>query len=113
MDPELELLVFRRGSSAPFTDWLDALKDVAARAVIRARLNRLRLGNFGDCKPVGSGVHEIRIDLGPGYRVYFGRRGSTLVMLLCGGHKGSQQRDIRKAQMFWKEFLNAQDAGER
>jgi putative addiction module killer protein len=96
----------KRGKSA-FLDWLLHLKDVKARAVIRARINRLELGNFGDCKSVGAGVLELRVSFGPGYRVYFGRDGNTLLVLLCGGDKGSQTRDIQKAKLFWKEYKDA------
>jgi putative addiction module killer protein len=74
---------------------------------VRARLNRIRLGNFGDCKSVGRGVEELRIDFGPGYRLYYGRQGSTVVVLLGGGDKRTQTRDIRIAQKFWEEYLNA------
>ena len=74
---------------------------------MRVRLNRIRLGNFGDCKRVGGGVEELRIDFGPGYRIYYGRRGSLLVVLLCGGDKGTQARDILTAQKHWKEYLDA------
>ena len=77
------------------------------RAVIRARINRLELGNFGDCKSVGTGVLELRVSFGPGYRVYFGRDGNTLVVLLCGGDKGSQAKDILKAKLLWKEYKDA------
>jgi putative addiction module killer protein len=76
-------------------------------AIVRARLNRVRLGNFGDCKPVGEGVEELRIDFGPGYRVYFGREGSQVAILLCGGSKAAQARDIAKARRYWKEYLDA------
>lgn len=78
---------------------------------MRARLNRIRLGNFGDCKGVGGGVEELRIDFGPGYRVYFGREGSFVVILLCGGDKRSQARDILIAQQYWREYLDAKNAG--
>ena len=73
--PEIEILLYRKGRSKPFSDWLASLRDVRAVGIVRARLNRIRLGNFGDCKPVGGGVEELRIDFGPGYRVYFGRKG--------------------------------------
>lgn len=98
----------KRGESA-FLDWLVHLRDVKARAAIRARINRLELGNFGDCKSVGAGVYELRISCGPGYRVYFGRDGNTVVVLLCGGDKGSQTRDIQKAKLFWKEYKDASE----
>jgi putative addiction module killer protein len=87
---------------APLTDWIDALKDVRVRAQIRARLTRLTSGNFGDCKPLRDGVQELRIDVGPGYRVYVSRQGPVLVLLLCGGDKGDQSRDIKLAI----EYLN-------
>ena len=88
----------------PFREWLRALRDRRARARIRVRLNRVRLGNFGDCSSVGSGVSEIRIPYGPGYRVYFGREGTTIVVLLCGGDKRSQSRDIKLAHGFWQDY---------
>jgi putative addiction module killer protein len=88
----------------PFDEWYEALKDKKAKARIRARINRLRFGNFGDCRSVGQGVSELRIHFGPGYRVYFGQAGATLVVLLCGGDKSSQKQDIRKAQQYWKEY---------
>ncbi len=80
-------------------------------AIVRARLNRIRLGNFGDCKSVGGGVEELRIDFGPGYRVYYGREGSLVVVLLCGGDKRTQARDILTAQKYWKEYLYGKDQG--
>jgi putative addiction module killer protein len=79
-------------------------------AIVRARLNRIRLGNFGDCKPVGGGVEELRIDFGPGYRVYFGREGSSVVILLCGGSKRAQAGDVGRARRYWKEFVDAKTA---
>jgi putative addiction module killer protein len=87
------------------------LRDVRAVGIVRARLNRIRLGNFGDCKSVGGGVEELRIDFGPGYRVYYGREGSVVVVLLCGGDKRSQVRDILTAQKYWKEYLDAKSDG--
>ena len=77
--------------------WLDTLRDERARARVLARVERLLTGNPGDVQPVGGGVSELRIDYGPGYRVYFVRRGRALVILLAGGDKGSQKADIRKA----------------
>jgi len=88
----------------PFRNWLRSLKDVKARARIRARINRIRLGNFGDCKSVGSGVSEFRIDYGPGYRVYFGRVGEKIVLLLCGGTKRNQEKDINLAKEYWYDY---------
>jgi putative addiction module killer protein len=88
----------------PFREWLHSLKDVRGRAMVRVRLNRLRLGNFGDCKSVGDGVYELRIAHGPGYRVYIGREGNAVVVLLSGGDKGSQTRDIAQAKEFWLDY---------
>jgi putative addiction module killer protein len=103
----MEILLFRKGGSTPFSNWLSKFKDERTVAVVRARLNRIRLGNFGDCRSVGGGVHELRIDYGPGLRVYFGRSGHTIVILLCGGSKKSQTRDILTARALWKEHLDA------
>ena len=80
-----------------FTAWFTGLRDQQARARIRVRIDRLSLGNPGDVKPVGSGVSEMRINYGPGYRLYFVSRGTTVVILLCGGDKRSQDRDIAQA----------------
>ena len=79
------------------------LRDKAAEARIRLRLRRVEAGNLGDCVPVGDGVMELRIHVGAGYRVYIGRHGKTLVVLLCGGDKSSQAADIRRARDFWAE----------
>lgn len=89
-----------------FSRWIEGLRDRQARARIQARMRRLGLGNSGDVKPVGEGISEMRIDHGPGYRVYFMRRGPVIVVLLCGGDKGSQSRDIALAKAIagqWKE----------
>jgi putative addiction module killer protein len=104
-----EVVAFRaRDGRVPFEEWLDGLKDQRAVARVLARLARVRLGNLGDCKPVGEGVSELRVDYGPGYRVYFGQKGSTLVVLLCGGDKRTQDRDIRLAKQFWQEFKESE-----
>ena len=87
------------------------MRDARAVGVVRARLNRIRLGNFGDCKSVGGGVEELLIDFGPGYRVYHGREGAWVVVLLCGGSKRSQVRDIVTAQRHWMEYLDAKANG--
>jgi putative addiction module killer protein len=86
-----------------FTDWFNRLNSDAARRVAIA-LYRLRLGNFSSVKGVGGGVFECRIDFGPGYRVYFGKDGQTIVILLCGGRKKKQQSDIELAQESWGAY---------
>jgi putative addiction module killer protein len=87
-----------------FHDWLHRLRDIQARARVRVRVNRLRLGNFGDVKPVGGGVSELRVPYGPGYRVYFGSLDGTVVLLLCGGDKSTQVQDIRMAKAYWTDY---------
>ena len=102
-EKEVESYVCPDGS-CPFNEWLASLRDQQARARIRARINRVRLGNLGDCKSVGGGVWELRVDYGPGYRVYFGMVGSKLVILLCGGDKRSQSNDIKNAIEYWEDY---------
>jgi putative addiction module killer protein len=80
--------------TAAFAKWIDGLRDIRARARVQARIERFAIGHAGDVKPVGEGVSEMRIDCGPGYRVYFVKRGQSLVILLAGGGKQSQRRDI-------------------
>ena len=96
---------------APFKDWLEALRDVNdvnGRAKIRVRLDRARLGNLGDHKPVDEGVWELRIDYGPGYRVYFAKEGNRLILLLIGGDKGAQKRDIALAASYLQDHRRRQ-----
>ncbi len=100
---ELKEYLTREGIN-PFRKWLLSLKDVRARARIRVRLNRLRLGNFGDSKSVGDGIHELRIPVGPGYRVYFGTLGPVTILLLCGGDKRTQAASIRTAKEYWIDY---------
>jgi putative addiction module killer protein len=80
--------------------------DTKAKSVLvyRPRDGRVRRGSLGDCKPVGGGVSELRVDYGPGYRLYFGQRGQALVILLCGGDKRTQERDIGLAQQYWDDY---------
>jgi len=87
-----------------FAEWLRSLRDLTGRAKIQARIDRLGIGNPGDVAPVGEGVSELRIDYGPGYRVYYTLRERTVILLLCGGDKGSQARDIAKAKRLAKEY---------
>ena len=88
----------------PFDEWFDSLRDRRMQAAVDARLTRVRAGNFGDCKSVGGGVFELRINLGPGLRVYYGLHAQTIVVLLGGGDKRSQSRDIGRAQELWQQF---------
>lgn len=92
----------------PVTDWLQSLRDKQAQAKIRVRLKRLEAGIFGDCEPVGDGVLELREHLGAGYRVYFGRHGQRIVILLCGGTKKTQSTDIKTAKAYWADWKRRQ-----
>ncbi|WP_305296945.1 type II toxin-antitoxin system RelE/ParE family toxin [Parvibacter caecicola] len=88
-----------------FSKWMKRLRDANARARINVRIRRISLaGNFGDTKPVGDGVYELRIDYGPGYRVYYAQRGSEIILLLIGGDKSSQQKDVAKAKKLNEEY---------
>ena len=98
----------RENGEEPYTEWFRRLRDGIAKLAISTRLRRIEDGNFGDCKPVGEGVSELRIQVGPGYRIYFGQYGSTLVILLCGGDKKSQQSDIERAKTLWTEWKRRQ-----
>jgi putative addiction module killer protein len=82
-----------------FKKWIRDLKDKIAQTIITARIRRITVGNFGDVKPVGDGVSELRIDYGPGFRVYFTQRGQEIIILLCGGDKSTQRRDIETAKL--------------
>ena len=90
----------------PYIDWLNGLSDRMAKARVAVRVQRMAAGNFGDCKPVRDGVQELKIDHGPGYRVYLSRQGPVLVLLLCGSDKGDQDRAIKQAIDYlndWKQ----------
>lgn len=107
MEDSFDIEIYRseRGK-LPYEKWLVEL-DKTARAHVRARINRLRLGNFGDCKPLKGGICELRIHKGPGYRIYYGIAGNKLVLLLCGGDKSTQSHDIEKAISYWKDYQSA------
>jgi putative addiction module killer protein len=106
-----ELIIYEtEQGEAPFSEWLDSLRDRSARARIKKRLDRVEIGNFGDYKAVGEGVYELRIDYGPGYRVYYGNIDLTIVLLLCGGDKDTQEGDIEQAKQFWNDFKQREDA---
>ena len=92
----------------PFIEWLKSLRDRKTRKRIQTRLDRLETGNLGDCKSVGDGVFELRFQFGPGYRVYFGETDHTIILLLCGGDKSLQVRDIEQAKAYWREYKESQ-----
>ena len=108
MDPvQREILEYETESGkCPFREWLESLKDIQARAIIRKRLNRVRLGNLGVNRHVGDGVWELKIDFGPGYRIYFSEDGPKIVVLLLAGNKGSQSKDIVQARDYWLDYMS-------
>jgi len=95
---------------SPYEEWIDSLRDSKAISQIDKRLRRVKLGNLGDYCSVGEGVFELRIDYGPGYRIYFGQIGLTIVLLLCGGDKSTQKQDISKAKEFWRDYERRESA---
>lgn len=95
-----------------FTSWLRAQRDLRVRTAIERRVNRVEMGNFGDHKFLRDGVWELRVDFGPGFRVYYGIHGSRVVLLLCGGDKRTQARDIEQACKYWRDWQNGVE-GER
>ena len=104
--PKQVIVYAKQSGKEPFTDWLYSLRDVMGRKRILARVSRLQQGNYGDCEPVGEGVSQLRMFFGSGYMAYFWEQDNTLVVLLCGGDKGSQSKDIEQAKVFWKEYLS-------
>jgi putative addiction module killer protein len=91
----------------PFRQWFERLKDLKGRAAVDARMTRIRMGNLGHCRSVGHGVLELKIDFGPGYRVYFGQDGEKVIVLLVGGDKKSQAGDIKRAHEYWLDYTGA------
>jgi putative addiction module killer protein len=89
---------------APYEKWLDGLRDIKTRGRIEAQIGKLRLGNRGHWDSVGGGVYELILDFGPGYRIYFARIGSVVILLLCGGDKGTQGRDIAAAKKYLRDY---------
>ena len=98
----------REDGFEPFTEWLANVRDKIAGARIRVRLRQFEAGNFGDCEAVGEGIIELRIHVGAGYRVYCGRHGKAVVLLLCGGDKNTQAKDIKRAKVLWSEWKQRQ-----
>lgn len=94
---------------APFEDWYESLRDEKGKSIITARLGRVRVGNMGDCKSMGQGILELRVDFGPGYRIYLGQDGQTLILLLCGGDKKSQRKDIQNAFAHWADYRRSRN----
>ena len=106
----IEYYLTKKGEK-PFKEWLDRLKDVSARQKVRIRLDRVRLGSLGKNRSVGEGVFEIKIDCGPGYRVYYAIEEKTVIRLLLGGDKSSQKGDILLARDYWKDYKRRKEHG--
>ena len=100
-----EILIYcTANGKEPLFEFMGELQDDKGKAAILVRLNRLESGNFGDSEPVGEGLIELRIHHGPGYRVYVGEDGNTLVVVLCAGRKNTQSKDIKSAKRYWKDY---------
>jgi putative addiction module killer protein len=108
--PDYAIRELVRDKSVPFREWFNRIDTMAANKVTTA-LYRLQYGNFSNVKSVGNGVSEYKIDFGPGYRIYFGLEGNTLIILLCGGTKKTQQSDINKAIKYWLEYKTKKRQG--
>ena len=106
---EKQLLIYSDSyGKEPWVEWISSLKDPVTRKRIFSRIRQIQAGNYGDCKPVGEGVLELRLFFGAGYRFYFGElEKGGIVLLLCGGDKSTQEKDIKQAKVFWREY-NAQ-----
>ncbi len=105
MTDEYDIEIYQTSEgNEPITEWLSSLKDRIARRTILIRIQRVRQGNFGDCEPIGNGMQELRIHFGPGYRIYFAKIGDKLVLLLGGGLKGKQVRDINKCKEYLEDY---------
>lgn len=96
---------------SPYATWLNGLRDARAKAKIMLQVDRMELGLFGDSEPIGEGLSELRIRYGPGYRVYYGKEENQVYLLLCGGDKSTQTRDIRKAKSCWQDYKRRQRNG--
>src|SRR5579863_218256 len=101
---DIEIYTAKDGKK-PFIEWLESLKDKQSKYRIKERLDRVALGNMGDYKSLDNGVMEMRFTFGSGYRIYYGEEGEKVILLLCGGDKSSQKKDIQKAHLFWDDYL--------
>ena len=105
MESKIEIKVLETDEGkVPFEQWYDSLRDKVTKVRVRRRLDRIELGNFGDTESVGEGVYELRLHFGSGYRIYFGRIGNTVIVLVGGGDKNTQNKDIAKAKAIWRQY---------
>jgi putative addiction module killer protein len=103
-EPAVVLHYLTPEGRCPFQEWIESVRDRAVKHAVLARINRIRAGTLGDWRSVGKGVFELRVDLGPGYRIYFGREGKTAVVLLTAGEKRSQDADVNRAREYWRDY---------
>jgi|GEM_PF-151294 len=101
--------IYRGNEKEPFAEWVSSLA-VKERTRIFTKLDRVETGNLGDHKSVGNGVWEFKFHFGPGYRIYYGEIDNTIILLLCGGDKSSQKKDVKKAKAYWKDWLKRREA---
>ena len=107
---EIEIEIYKTSSGKyPFDAWFENLREIRTRAKILIRLDRLKLGNFGDCKTISNGLSELRIHYGPGIRIYYSKIGSKIILLLIGGDKGSQINDIKKAKEYLIDYKSREE----
>jgi putative addiction module killer protein len=106
---EIDIEIYQTSDGKrPFEEWVKDIREIHTRAKILTRIDRMKMGNFGDCKTLQDGVCELRIHYGPGIRIYYGKIGNKLILLLCGGDKGSQEKDIAKAREYLKDFQSGE-----
>ncbi len=105
MDAKINIVkeYITKDGKSPYADWLNGLKDNRTQAKIIMQVDKMEIGLFGDVKPVGDGLSELRIHYGPGYRIYFGKESRQIYLLLCGGDKSTQSKDIKKAKEYWND----------
>jgi putative addiction module killer protein len=108
---EIRRYITNKGK-VPFAEWLDSLRDQKAKTIIDKRLNRVSKGNLGEYRSLGEGVYELKIDFGPGYRIYFGQIGKVIILLLCGGDKSTQDQDIRQAIDYLQDYRSRENANQ-
>ncbi|MFH1191967.1 MAG: type II toxin-antitoxin system RelE/ParE family toxin [bacterium] len=104
--PKILEIYQNAGGREPIIEWLEAIKDIVIKARIKNRLRRMELGILGDYKSIGSGLFELRLKFGSGYRIYFGEVNNKIILLLCAGDKNSQNKDIKKVKEYWKDYNN-------
>lgn len=108
----LEVKVYKTNAGVePLSEWLSQIKDVKTKSILMRNLTKLQTGLLGNTEAVGDGVSELKVHYGGGYRIYYGHDGNELIVVLCGGAKGSQKKDISKAKEYWREYLQTQNEG--